>query len=139
MTQNSFNMDISENQATSILQQPAQSQQQTQKSINSVLSPSSSSSSSSSTSTSNGATTCIRQVAPQAFKFFMEQHAENVLKQHKLRNMRREQLEIEMDRAAIPDDQRNQMRKLLRQKETNYLRLRRAKMNKNMFMMIMIH
>ena len=33
----------------------------------------------------------------------------------------------------LPPSLKDQMRKLLRQKETNYLRLRRAKMNKSMF------
>jgi serine/threonine protein kinase len=63
----------------------------------------------------------------------MEQHAENVLKHHKAREFRRMQLETEMEKASLSDETKNQMRKLMRQKETNYLRLRRAKMNKNMF------
>ncbi|CAF0833704.1 unnamed protein product [Brachionus calyciflorus] len=75
----------------------------------------------------------IRQCSPQAFKFFMEQHAENVLKHHKARESRRLQLENEMKKLGLSNEERDQLRKLLRIKETNYLRLRRAKMNKSMF------
>jgi hypothetical protein len=75
----------------------------------------------------------IRTCSPQAFKFFMEQHAENVLKHHKAREFRRNQLETEMTKASLLPNIKDQMRRLLRQKETNYLRLRRAKMNKSMF------
>jgi len=63
----------------------------------------------------------------------MEQHAENVLKSHNARNYRCTQLENEMNKVDLPETIKDQMRKLLRQKETNYLRLRRAKMNKSMF------
>jgi serine/threonine-protein kinase LATS1/2 len=68
----------------------------------------------------------------------MEQHAENVLKHHKARELRRTQLEAEMDSAKLPSEKRVEMRKILRQKETNYLRLRRAKMNASMFERICI-
>ena len=63
----------------------------------------------------------------------MEQHAENVLKHHKARALRRQQLETEMTKAALSSSVKEQFRKILQQKETNYLRLRRAKMNKSMF------
>lgn len=66
----------------------------------------------------------------------MEQHAENVLKHHKARELRRTQLEAEMESARLPEEKRVEMRKILRQKETNYLRLRRAKMNASMFQRI---
>ncbi len=75
----------------------------------------------------------VRYCSPQTFKFYMEQHAENVLKHHRAREYRRQQLETEMSKASLPAHLKEQMRKLLRQKETNYLRLRRAKMNKDMF------
>jgi tRNA A-37 threonylcarbamoyl transferase component Bud32 len=87
-----------------------------------LLSPSSSPSSS-----------IIRYCSPQAFKFYMEQHAENVLKNQKAREYRRQQLENEMSKMDLPDSIREDFRKLLRQKETNYLRLRRAKLNASMF------
>ena len=75
----------------------------------------------------------VRTCSPQAFKFFMEQHIENVFKHRKAREYRRLQLENEMLKAALPDELQEQMRKLLCQKETNYIRLKRAKMNKLMF------
>lgn len=75
----------------------------------------------------------VRTCSPQAFKFYMEQHAENVLKHHHAREFRKKQLEYEMTEANLPPEVKDQMRKMLRQKETNYLRLRRAKMNKTMF------
>ena len=75
----------------------------------------------------------VRYCSPQAYKFFMEQHAENILKHHKAREYRGYQLENEMTKVDLTPSLKEQMRKLLRQKETNYLRLRRAKMNKSMF------
>ena len=75
----------------------------------------------------------IRTCSPQAFKFFMEQHIENVFKHRKAREYRRMQLENEMLKATLPDELQEQMRKLLCQKETNYIRLKRAKMNILMF------
>lgn len=56
-----------------------------------------------------------------------------MLKQHKAREQRRNQLEAEMESVRLPEEKRVEMRKILRQKETNYLRLRRAKMNVSMF------
>lgn len=68
----------------------------------------------------------------------MEQHAENVLKHHRARELRRTQLEKEMALANFPEERRVEMRKMLRQKETNYLRLRRAKLNVSIFERICI-
>jgi len=42
----------------------------------------------------------IALYSPQAFKFFMEQHVENVLKNHQQRVRRRNQLESEMQRVS---------------------------------------
>ncbi len=75
----------------------------------------------------------VRYCSPQAYKFFMEQHAENILKHHKAREYRRYQLENEMTKVDLTPSLKEQMRLLLKQKENNYLRLRRAKMNKAMF------
>lgn len=58
---------------------------------------------------------------------------ENILKQHKERVSRRIQLENEMAKVDLSEEARDQMRKMLHQKETNYLRLKRAKMNRDMF------
>jgi serine/threonine-protein kinase LATS1/2 len=41
----------------------------------------------------------IQSYSPQAFKFFMEQHVENVLKSHQQRLHRKKQLENEMMRV----------------------------------------
>ena len=76
----------------------------------------------------------VRHYSPQAYKFFMEQHIENVLKSHKQRIYRRNQLEREMVKMKMPDETKVEMRKLLNQKESNYIRLKRAKMDKSMFM-----
>jgi serine/threonine-protein kinase LATS1/2 len=78
----------------------------------------------------------VRHYSPQAYKFFMEQHIENVLKSHKQRLFRRKQLEREMTKMNLPDETKVQMRKLLNQKESNYIRLKRAKMDKTMFIKI---
>jgi serine/threonine-protein kinase LATS1/2 len=91
------------------------------------------SSSTSSIQSATASQSVVRYCSPQAYKFFMEQHAENILKHHKAREYRRFQLENEMTKVDLTPSLKEQMRKLLRQKETNYLRLRRAKMNKSMF------
>lgn len=71
--------------------------------------------------------------SPEAFKFFMEQHIENVVKAVKQREQRRVKLEMEMVKRGLDEDTSEQMRKILAQKETIHLRLKRAKMNKTMF------
>lgn len=78
----------------------------------------------------------VRHYSPQAYKFFMEQHIENVLKSHKQRMFRRNQLEREMSKMKMSDESKVEMRKLLNQKESNYIRLKRAKMDKQMFVKI---
>ncbi|NXO47081.1 LATS1 kinase, partial [Aramus guarauna] len=78
----------------------------------------------------------IQSYSPQAFKFFMEQHVENILKSHQQRLHRKKQLENEMMRVGLSPEARDQMRKMLCQKESNYIRLRRAKMDKSMFVKI---
>ncbi|GIY92912.1 hypothetical protein CEXT_506101 [Caerostris extrusa] len=78
----------------------------------------------------------VRNYSPAAFKFFMEQHVENLLKSHHERQHRRQQLESEMARAGLDKDAQCEIRKMLHQKESNYIRLKRAKMNKSMFQKI---
>ncbi|XP_015365056.1 PREDICTED: serine/threonine-protein kinase Warts [Diuraphis noxia] len=78
----------------------------------------------------------VKNYSPQAFKFFMEQHVENVIKSHKQRVFRRVQLETEMAKIGLSDEAQCQMRKMLSQKESNYIRLKRAKMDKSMFIKI---
>ncbi|KAM0732398.1 Serine/threonine-protein kinase LATS1 [Formica fusca] len=75
----------------------------------------------------------VRNYSPQAFKFFMEQHVENILKSHKQRLYRRMQLETEMAKIGLSTEAQCMMRKMLSQKESNYIRLKRAKMDKSMF------
>ncbi|KRZ68810.1 Serine/threonine-protein kinase LATS2 [Trichinella papuae] len=82
----------------------------------------------------NGAgSSAVKQCTAKAFRFFMEQHVENVVKVYKERVNRRMQIEQEMARANFPVQIQCQMRKLLAQKESSYLRLKRQKMAPSMF------
>lgn len=78
----------------------------------------------------------VKNYSPQAFKFFMEQHIENVIKSYRQRMYRRMQLENEMTKIGLSPEAQLQMRKMLSQKESNYIRLKRAKMDKSMFVKI---
>lgn len=78
----------------------------------------------------------IKSYSPFAFKFYMEQHVENVMKTYQQKLNRRMQLEQEMSKAGLSEAEQEQMRKMLYQKESNYNRLRRAKMDKSMFFKI---
>ncbi|KAM4869370.1 LOW QUALITY PROTEIN: serine/threonine-protein kinase LATS2-like [Urocitellus parryii] len=78
----------------------------------------------------------IESYSPYAFKFFMEQHVENVIKTYQQKVNWRLQLEQEMAKAGLCEAEQEQMRKILYQKESNYNRLKRAKMNKSMFVKI---
>ena len=71
--------------------------------------------------------------SPEAFKFYMELHIENVLSLHHDREKRRKRLEIEMEKISLSEEKKLKMRNILCQKESEYLRLKRAKMNKSMF------
>ena len=72
-------------------------------------------------------------VPPEAFKFFIEQHIENIIKSYHQRLQRRHKLEQEMAKRNLDDATSEQMRRILYQKESNFLRLKRAKMHKDMF------
>ena len=72
-------------------------------------------------------------VSPQTYKFYMEQRVENLLKAKKEREQRRHQLEQEMQKVCLSEDAQSEMRKLLSQKESNYIRLKRSKMDPSMF------
>ncbi|KAF7268148.1 hypothetical protein GWI33_018691 [Rhynchophorus ferrugineus] len=78
----------------------------------------------------------VKNYSPQAFKFFMEQHIENVIKSYSQRMFRKMQLEKEMVKIGLSPEAQQQMRKMLSQKESNYIRLKRAKMDKSMFVTI---
>ena len=58
---------------------------------------------------------------------------ENVIKYYDDRKKRRLQLEGEMARIGLAEEAQEQMRKMLSQKESNYIRLKRAKMDKTQF------
>uniref|UniRef100_A0A1B0G9E9 non-specific serine/threonine protein kinase n=1 Tax=Glossina morsitans morsitans TaxID=37546 RepID=A0A1B0G9E9_GLOMM len=57
----------------------------------------------------------IRQYSPQAFKFYMEQHIENVLKSYKQRTFRKNQLEKEMLKIGLSTQTQVEMRNHARQ------------------------
>ena len=84
-----------------------------------------------------GKQSLIRSCPPQAFKFFMEQHIENVIKEYEKRRDRRMRLERELEQIRtsmqINEETKEKMRMALTRKETNYLRMRRAKLNKSHF------
>lgn len=77
--------------------------------------------------------TKVRNYSPQAFKFYMEQHVENVLKCYHQRQHRSTQLETEMAKVGLSNEAQSQVRRMLHQKESNYIRLKRAKMSRHMF------
>ena len=72
-------------------------------------------------------------VPPEAFKFFMEQRIENIHKAYHQRMQRRLKLEQEMAKRGLDEPTSEQMRRILYQKESNFLRLKRAKMHKDLF------
>ncbi|XP_076819418.1 uncharacterized protein LOC143465134 isoform X1 [Clavelina lepadiformis] len=84
----------------------------------------------------NPRTRRMKKYSPEAFKFYMEQHVENVIKGYKARTSRRWQLEQEMNKFSLNDASKSEMRKMLFQKESNYIRLKRAKIDLSMFDMI---
>ena len=75
----------------------------------------------------------LKNYSPAAYKFYMEQHFENLKKSQEQREFRRQQLESEMSKLGLNDESQNEMRRMLYQKESNYIRLRRAKMDRSMF------
>ena len=66
----------------------------------------------------------------------MEQHIENVLSMYAQRLQRRAQLEAEMSQCQLAAATQAQIRRMLAQKESNYLRLRRAKMDRLHFYLL---
>ena len=80
--------------------------------------------------------TYVKHYPAEAFKFYMEQHYENLFRQQRQRDERKHKLEQEMHQVGMTDDTKPQLRLLLQQKESNYNRLRRVKLNKDMFLKI---
>lgn len=76
---------------------------------------------------------CVRYYSPTTFKLYMEQHIEKVLDSYKQRLERKHQLEAELNQSNLPASTQFQIRQLLIQKESNHIRLQRAKINKDMF------
>ena len=72
-------------------------------------------------------------VPPEAFKFFIEQHIENIFRAYQQRQQRRMKLEMEMAKRDLDETTSEQMRRILYQKESNFLRLKRAKLHQDMF------
>ncbi|KAE9416417.1 hypothetical protein Angca_008188 [Angiostrongylus cantonensis] len=75
----------------------------------------------------------VKPCKPRMFCFFMEQHVERLLAQYKERMKRAHQLQREMEAANLPEPMKQKMLDFLQQKESRYMRLRRQKMNKDMF------
>ncbi|KAF8367357.1 wts-1 [Pristionchus pacificus] len=81
----------------------------------------------------NSHTRTIESCKPRLFRFFMEQHIERLLEQQKDRTKRADQLRKEMDEAKLAESAKNLLLDHLLQKESRYMRLKRQKMNKDMF------
>lgn len=75
----------------------------------------------------------VKNYAPSDVKFCIEQHYDNLMKPHNDRHRRRVQLEQEMAKVGLSEEAQSQMREMLNKKESNYIRLKRCKMNKSMF------
>ncbi|KAF7639124.1 hypothetical protein Mgra_00001358 [Meloidogyne graminicola] len=73
---------------------------------------------------------------PSMFRFFMEQHIEKLTQQFHERRKRARQLSHEMEAAGLADNVKENMLRLLKNKESKYLRLQRQKMNRSMFKLI---
>lgn len=84
-------------------------------------------------STAGGRFRVVRPVNAQQFRLFMEQHVENVFRQQQEREQRKNRLESEMNIAGLSTGAQEQMRRLLTLKESNYMRMRRRKMERSMF------
>ena len=80
-----------------------------------------------------GSRSLIRHCPPQAYKFYMEMRILNVIKEYKDRQSRRMRLERELQQFPLEPALIQNMRIVLQRKETNYLRMKRAKLNKRHF------
>ncbi|TGZ67483.1 hypothetical protein CRM22_004762 [Opisthorchis felineus] len=80
--------------------------------------------------------TSIRPINPAVYRRFMEQRMEDAGRIQRERKERRQRLETEMAKVGLDETARAQMRCLLRKKESNYMRMQRAKMDQSMFQRI---
>ena len=107
---------------------------------------------------SNSYERCVRPCEASMYRFYMEQHIEKLSKgdlkkrpysfnlfqlifplvqQHRERRRRETQLIREMEaHSRLTDVIKTRVLEVLRQKESNYIRLRRQKMDKSMFELI---
>ncbi|CAH8875789.1 unnamed protein product [Trichobilharzia szidati] len=78
----------------------------------------------------------VKPVNPAVYRRFMEQRMADVGRIHRERKERRDRLEAEMSKVGLDETARIQMRCLLRKKESNHMRMQRAKMDQSMFFRI---
>ncbi|KAH8865834.1 Serine/threonine-protein kinase CBK1 isoform 3 [Schistosoma japonicum] len=75
----------------------------------------------------------VKPVNPAVYRRFMEQRMADIGRIHRERKERRDRLEAEMSKVGLDENARVQMRCLLRKKESNHMRMQRAKMDQSMF------
>ncbi|VDM02087.1 unnamed protein product [Schistocephalus solidus] len=78
----------------------------------------------------------VKPVLPAVYRRFIEQKFANVGRIHKEREERQARLEAEMALMGLSETSRAQMRKMLQTKESNYMRMQRARMDESMFIRI---
>ncbi|VDO06091.1 unnamed protein product [Rodentolepis nana] len=76
----------------------------------------------------------VKAVNPAVYRRFIEQkYFSNVGRVHKEREERQARLEAEMALMGLSEASRAHMRKMLQAKESNYMRMQRARMDESMF------
>ncbi|EUB61512.1 Serine/threonine-protein kinase LATS2 [Echinococcus granulosus] len=79
----------------------------------------------------------VKAVNPAVYRRFIEQkYFSNVGRVHKEREERQARLEAEMALMGLSEASRAHMRKMLQAKESNYMRMQRARMDESMFIRI---
>ena len=79
----------------------------------------------------------VKAVNPAVYRRFIEQkYFSNVGRVHKEREERQARLEAEMALMGLSEASRAHMRKMLQTKESNYMRMQRARMDESMFVRI---
>lgn len=79
----------------------------------------------------------VKAVNPAVYRRFIEQkYFSNVGRVHKEREERQARLEAEMALMGLSEASRAHMRKMLQTKESNYMRMQRARMDESMFIRI---
>ena len=75
----------------------------------------------------------VKPVKPEFYRFYIEQHMENIVKEYRARKQRLLDLERQFADYSTPADEREQIRSVLYTKETQYLRRKRQKLDKTAF------